>query len=251
MGRGRTSASVCFGTITHTHTCPAVHRHTHESRPSLPPATHTGSSSKPRIAEKERSCCRQLQEQTEQEHPSIWARMTRVSYSYRECSSEAPRGWPFWQRGAEDGKPFRSKTGREGPHCPSPTGHLTPPGLGEDEGTVALPSQLHRGSSTGCMNTVVPWLVVLNQPLPRSPREQHALPPTSLQLPVLVSVFLCMERNKADCPSRPVCLCCWAQGAPNKLGGGHWGAWQSRGSVASMEHSLGQAVCPCLDVVLE
>lgn len=27
-----------------------------------------------------------------------------------------------------------------------------------------------------------------------------------------------MERNKADCLSRPVCLCCWAQGAPNKLG---------------------------------
>ena len=145
--------------------------------------------------------------------------MTRVFYSYRECSSEAPRGWPFWQRGAEDGKPFGSKTGREGPHCPSPTGHLTPPGLGEDEGTVALPSQLHRGASTGCMNTVVPWLVVLNEPLPRSPREQHALPPTSPQLPVLVSVFLCMERNKADCPSRPVCLCCWAQGAPDKLGG--------------------------------
>lgn len=168
---------LCASGPSHTCTCPAVHSHTYESRPSLPPATHTGSSSKPRIAEKERSCCRQLQEQTQQEHPSIWARMTRVFYSYRECSSEAPRGWPFWQRGAEDGKPFGSKTGREGPHCPSLTGHLTPSGLGEDEGTVALPSQLHSGSSTGCMNTVVPRLVVLNQPLPRSPREQHALPP--------------------------------------------------------------------------
>ena len=140
--------------------------------------------------------------------------------------------------------------GREGPHCPSPTGHLTPPSLGKDEGTVALPSQLHCGSSTGCMNPVVPWLVVLNQPLPRPPREQQAPPPTSPHLPVLISVFLCMERNKADCPSR-TCVFVLLGSRGSKQTGGHWGAWQSRGSVASMKHSLGQTICPCLDLVLQ
>ena len=173
--------------------------------------------------------------------------MTRVFYSYRECSSEAPRGWPFWQRGAEDGKPFGSKTGREGPHCPSPTGHLTPPGLGEDEGTVALPSQLHRGASTGCMNTVVPWLVVLNQPLPRSPREQHALPP-SYQFSCLY--FSAWKEIKLTA-HQDLCVCAAGLKGLQTNWGGHWGAWQSRGSVASMEHSLGQAVCPRLDVVLQ
>ena len=105
--------------------CPAVHSHTHEGRPSLPPATHTGSSSKPRIGEKERSHCRQLQEQTQQEHPSIWARMTRVFYSYQECSSEAPRGWPFWQRGAKDlrtGNPSEVRRGEKALIAPLPQG---------------------------------------------------------------------------------------------------------------------------------
>ena len=78
-GRGGTAASVCPGTGTHTQTCPPIYSHTHKNRPChalTPTDAHTGSYSKPRRAEKERSRSRPPQKQARQEQPSTQARTT-------------------------------------------------------------------------------------------------------------------------------------------------------------------------------